>query len=57
MPAMDRRGPLAQLLVFVAVLVGINLIAYIFNLNFRVSIIGSIVASIAVTAIMRWLQR
>ncbi len=54
---MTDRGPLAQLLVFVLVLVAINLVAALLGLPFRISIIGSIVASLLVGAIMSLLRR
>ncbi len=54
---MTRQSPLTQLLVFIAVIVAINLIAQLLGLPFRISIIGSIVASALVTLIMRGLNR
>ncbi len=45
------------MLVFVAVLVVFNVLATVLNLGFRINIVGSIVASILVSAIMAWLDR
>ncbi len=54
---MNRRSPLAQLLIFVGVLVTINVVAQLLGLGFRVSIIGSIILSIVVSAIMNRVMR
>lgn len=46
---------LRQILVFIGVIVVINAIAYLFNLPFHISIIGSLIASVLVTVIMAML--
>ncbi len=54
---MTRNSPLVQLLVFVAVILVINLVAQLLGLPFRISVIGSIVASALVTLVMRGFYR
>ena len=49
---MRARGPLGQLAVFVLVLVALNVIARLLGLHVRISIIGSIVLTLIVGAIM-----
>ena len=49
---MNRRGPLAQLAVFVLVLVVLNIVLAALGSPMRISIIGSIVLSIVVGGIM-----
>ena len=49
---MNRRGPLAQLAVFVVVLIALNVVLAIVGSSLRISIIGSIVLSLVVGAIM-----
>ncbi len=49
---MSQRGPLAQLGVFVVILIGVNIVLAIVGSSLRISIIGSIVLSLVVGAIM-----
>jgi len=49
---MSRRGPLAQLGMFVVVLIGVNIVLAIVGSSLRISIIGSIVLSLVVGVIM-----
>ena len=46
------RGPFGQLVIFVLVLIGINVVAQLLGLNIRISIIGSIVLTLIVGGIM-----
>ena len=46
------RGPFGQLVIFVLVLIGINVVAQLLGLNIRISIIGSIVLTLIVGVIM-----
>jgi len=43
---MNSRSPVVQLLVFIGVLIMINVVAQLLGLNFRISIIGSIVLTL-----------
>ena len=54
---MNRRSPLANFLVFILVLVGINVVLAIFGSPMRISIIGSIVLTIVVGGIMAAMNR
>jgi len=49
---MNARSPLGQLLVFILALVLINVVAQLLGLNFRVSIIGSVVLTLVFGLIM-----
>ena len=49
---MNARGPFAQLVVFVLVLIAINVVAQVLGLNIRISIIGSIVLTLIVGGVM-----
>jgi len=49
---MNARSPIAQLVVFVLVLIAINVIAQVLGLNIRISIIGSIVLTLVVGGVM-----
>ncbi len=49
---MNRRSPLAQFTTFVLVLIAINAVLAIFGSPLRISIIGSLVLTIVVGAIM-----
>lgn len=49
---MNARSPLGQLLVFIAVLIGINVVAQLLGWNFRVSIIGSVVLTLILAVVM-----
>lgn len=55
--AMNSRGPFGQLVVFVLVLIVINVIAQLFGLQIRISIIGSIVFTLVVGGIMAMTNR
>lgn len=46
-----------QLIIFVLVLVALNAIFYLFNIDIRISIIGSILLSILVSFVMNLLTR
>ncbi len=54
---MNSRSPLAQLIVFVLVLIAINVVAQLLGLQLRISIIGSIVLTIIVGGIMALTRR
>jgi len=54
---MNARSPIAQLFVFVLVLVAINVVAQILGLNIRISIIGSIVLTLIVGGVMGMTRR
>ena len=54
---MDRRSPLVQFAIFILILVLINIVAQVLGLNFRISIIGSIVLTVVVGGIMAALNR
>lgn len=49
---MNPRSPVAQLATFVLVLVAINVVLAVFGSPLRISIIGSIVLTIVVGAVM-----
>ena len=49
---MNARSPIAQLAVFVLVLVLINVVAALLGLQLRISIIGSIVLTLVVGGVM-----
>ncbi len=49
---MNTRSPFGQLVVFVLVLIAINVVAQLLGLNFRVSIIGSIVLTLILGVVM-----
>ena len=49
---MNARSPIAQLVVFVLVLIAINAVAQVLGLNIRISIIGSIVLTLIVGGVM-----
>lgn len=46
------RSPLGQFAVFILVLIAINVVAQLLGLNFRISIIGSIILTVVVGGIM-----
>ena len=52
-----RRSPLGQFAVFILVLLLINVVAQVLGLNFRISIIGSIVLTVIVGGIMGAVNR
>jgi putative effector of murein hydrolase LrgA (UPF0299 family) len=54
---MNARSPIAQLVVFVLVLVAINVVAQVLGLNIRISIIGSIVLTLIVGGVMGLTRR
>jgi putative effector of murein hydrolase LrgA (UPF0299 family) len=54
---MNARSPIAQLAVFVLVLVAINVVAQVLGLNIRISIIGSIVLTLIVGGVMALTRR
>jgi hypothetical protein len=54
---MNARSPIAQLVVFVLVLIAINVVAQVLGLNIRISIIGSIVLTLIVGAVMGLTRR
>jgi putative effector of murein hydrolase LrgA (UPF0299 family) len=54
---MNARSPIAQLVVFVLVLVAINVVAQVLGLNIRISIIGSIVLTLIVGGVMALTRR
>jgi putative effector of murein hydrolase LrgA (UPF0299 family) len=54
---MNARSPIAQLVVFVLVLVAINVLAQVLGLNIRISIIGSIVLTLIVGGVMALTRR
>lgn len=54
---MNARSPIAQLLVFVLVLIAINVVAQVLGLNIRISIIGSIVLTLIVGGVMGLTRR
>ena len=56
-PQMKRRNPVAQFVVFVLVLVGINVVMAVLGSPLRISIIGSVVLSVVVGGIMAFLNR
>ena len=49
---MNARSPIAQLVVFVLVLIAINVVAALLGLQLRISIIGSIVLTLVVGGVM-----
>ncbi len=49
---MNTRSPLGQLVVFVLALIAINVVAQLLGLNFRISIIGSIVLTLILVVVM-----
>ena len=49
---MNARSPIAQLAVFVLVLIMINVVAALLGLQLRISIIGSIVLTLVVGGVM-----
>lgn len=55
--AMNSRSPLAQLAVFVLVLVALNVVLQLFGVQLRINIIGSIVLTIVVGGIMQLTRR
>lgn len=54
---MNRRSPLAQFVVFILVLIVINIVLAVFGSPMRISIIGSVVLSVAVGGIMAAMNR
>jgi putative effector of murein hydrolase LrgA (UPF0299 family) len=54
---MNARSRIAQLVVFVLVLVAINVVAQVLGLNIRISIIGSIVLTLIVGGVMALTRR
>ena len=54
---MNARSPIAQLIVFVFVLIAINVVAQVLGLNIRISIIGSIVLTLIVGGVMGMTRR
>jgi len=54
---MNARSPVAQLVVFVLVLIAINVVAQVLGLNIRISIIGSIVLTLIVGGVMALTRR
>jgi len=54
---MNARSPIAQLVVFVLVLIAINVVAQVLGLNIRISIIGSIVLTLIVGGVMSLTRR
>ena len=54
---MNKRGPIAQLIVFVLALIAINVVAQVVGLNIRISIIGSIVLTLIVGGVMGMTRR
>jgi putative effector of murein hydrolase LrgA (UPF0299 family) len=54
---MNARSPIAQLIVFVLVLIAINVVAQVLGLNIRISIIGSIVLTLIVGGVMGMTRR
>lgn len=54
---MNARSPFAQLIVFVLILIVINVVAQLLGLNFRISIIGSIVLTLIVGGVMGLTRR
>lgn len=54
---MNARSPIAQLVVFVLVLIAINVVAQLLGLNIRISIIGSIVLTLIVGGVMGLTRR
>ena len=54
---MNTRSPIAQLVVFVLVLIAINVVAQVLGLNIRISIIGSIVLTLIVGGVMGLTRR
>jgi putative effector of murein hydrolase LrgA (UPF0299 family) len=54
---MNARSPVAQLVVFVLVLIAINVVAQVLGLNIRISIIGSIVLTLIVGGVMGLTRR
>ncbi|HUS41957.1 MAG TPA: hypothetical protein VMY16_04755 [Ilumatobacteraceae bacterium] len=54
---MNARSPIAQLVVFVLVLIAINVVAQVLGLNIRISIIGSIVLTLIVGGVMALTRR
>jgi len=49
---MNTRSPVGQLVAFVLALIVINVVAQLLGLNFRVSIIGSLVLTVVLGGIM-----
>ena len=54
---MNARSPIAQLVVFVLVLIAINVVAQVLGLNIRISIIGSIVLTLILGGVMGLTRR
>lgn len=54
---MNARSPIAQLVLFVLVLIAINVVAQVLGLNIRISIIGSIVLTLIVGGVMGLTRR
>jgi hypothetical protein len=54
---MNTRSPIAQMVVFILVLIAINVVAQILGLQIRISIIGSIVLTLVVGGIMAMTNR
>jgi len=54
---MNARSPIAQLIVFVLVLIAINVVAQVLGLNIRISVIGSIVLTLIVGGVMGLTRR
>ena len=52
-----RRNPILSLLVFVAILVAINVVARFAGWEFRVSIIGSILLTVVLSAVLSLFNR
>ncbi|MGI9603860.1 MAG: hypothetical protein ACR2QE_18395 [Acidimicrobiales bacterium] len=49
---MNRRSPLAQIGVFILVLIGLNVLFRVLGLQIQISIIGSLVLTVVVGGIM-----
>jgi hypothetical protein len=54
---MNTGGRAGQLIVFVVVLIALNVVAQLLGLQVRISIIGSIVLTLAVGGIMALMNR
>lgn len=53
---MNSRSPLGQIVVFVLVLVGLNVVLQLFGAQLQINIIGSIVLTIVVGGVMRLMR-
>ena len=57
MRTVNRRSPLAQLAVFIGILILINVVFAVLGINMRISIIGSIVLTLIVGGAMGAMNR